>query len=103
MSEPTFPAPTEDIELEIVELCLQVGLPFGEFWYNWFDSSDKPKENHTLHINCKVPWVGQTLKKEILNLKTFKIIKIHKYDLVILPEDQEFQFQYYFHFKTEPI
>ena len=42
MTERTFPAPTEELELKLVEFCLnELHIPFGEFWYMWFVANVK--------------------------------------------------------------
>jgi len=47
-----FVAPTEELEAQIVDLAVSLDIPFGEFWYEWFDSNIKP--NHTVHLDCNI-------------------------------------------------
>lgn len=96
LMRPNFLAPTEDIELEIVEYCINVlQLDFASFWYQWFDSSKTG--NHTMHITCNKDVLDglirtfQTMSfvKEVLSIKK---LDVHAY------EDDIFLF--YIHFKS---
>lgn len=82
-----FIAPNQEIENEIVNFCLdELKIPFGDFWYNWFNSNKEC--NHTLHILSvnNVDVNRENLKKlsfvkRIFNLKVIDLNLInHKVD-----------------------
>lgn len=101
MIESKFIAPTEKIELELIEFCIEkLGLNFGEFWYQWFNSNNP--NNITIHLDCNNNKLIDKIKKEMCNLSFFN--SFHKIDLINMerfnnPED--FSFKYYIHFKKK--
>lgn len=94
-----FIAPTEELEAQIVDLAMSLDIPFGEFWYKWFDSNIKP--NHTVHLECNIGDLTDKVKASFLALPFVE--KIFKVQLVPLPDYCEFRFQYYIHFKSKQI
>ncbi len=94
-----FVAPTEELEAQIVDLAVSLGIPFGEFWYEWFDSNIKP--NHTVHLDCNIGTLTDKVKASFLALPFVE--KIFKVQLVSLPDYHDFKFQYYIHFKSKQI
>ena len=76
-----FKAPTEELELEIVEFCINVlGLGMEHFWYDWFTSNNI--NNATLHINCCSLGMKDFLTKNISKLSFVgKIHEIREMDL----------------------
>jgi hypothetical protein len=99
--EPQFPAPTEEIELNIVEYCLNVlGLQFGEYWYKWFNSNkSETNHNHTLQIECNVSNLSDKIRASLPTV--LNIEKIHKIQEIPLPEWCDFRYQYFIHFKSK--
>lgn len=91
-----FIAPTEDIELQIVEFCLnKLKLEFGEFWYNWFTSNNK--SNATVHINCNKDNIRKLREKFSMLPFVNCIFKVQKNPM----EASDFKTQYYIHFKVK--
>ena len=101
LKEPTFSAPTDALELIIVEYCLDIlKLQFGEFWYKWFPShSHKENNNHSMHIECDVQWLRDTLVKTFPQVSF--VNKVFKIQEIPLPEYCEHRVQYYIHFKMK--
>ncbi len=95
-----FIAPTEELETEIIEFCLnKLNLTFGEFWYNWFSSSRvKTNGNHTIHINTNEEIDITKLKSTFSNISFVKdIFKIVRNNSI----GDEYIYQYYIHFKSD--
>ena len=92
----TFKAPTEEVELSIINNCIDMDLELGEFWYKWFASNKKG--NHTLLIECNESGLSDYIRR----IKEFDSIKIDKFfsvQEIKLPEFCDFQYQYRIHFK----
>lgn len=96
-----FKAPTEELELEIVEFCLNtLGLGMGQFWYDWFTSHNI--NNATLHINCCSLGMKDFLTKNISKLSFVgKIHEIREMDISNFIEPEEFPIKYTIHFKIK--
>lgn len=68
-----FPAPTEELELKLVEYCMNVlNLEFGDFWYDWFPS--RLIGNHNIQISSYSK-VDEKILRETF-LKYFDAVKI---------------------------
>lgn len=71
-----FPAPTEEIELKMVNYCMDtLHLPFGEFWYAWFPAHAKNR-NQTVHIECNVDGLEEIIRQTFSNV--VEVEKFHK-------------------------
>lgn len=93
-----FKAPTENIELEIVEFCINIlGLDISQFWYDWFTSASKT--NATLHINCCSIGMKKFIRENISKLSF--VNKIHEVKELNLEnyETNDFPIKYTIHFK----
>jgi hypothetical protein len=105
---PSHVAPTNELEIELVSLCIEkLGLTFGEFWYKWFSSSSVlATGNHTIHINSNQRIKLDTLRAEFSKLPFFvKMLRLNEIDIHKLYEGQsieevEFRYQYFIHFKS---
>lgn len=96
--EYVFTAPTEELELKLVTYCTNVlNLELGEFWYSWFPSH-AGNNNQTIHIECNVDNLESLIRETFHQF--VEIVKFHKLVKNSLPDDHEFKFQYYIHFKS---
>ena len=95
-----FKAPTEELEAAIVDFALTMGIPFWEFWYNWFPSSrNNENRNHTIHLECNIKSMAETIK---MRFAVEEIVeKIFRVTEIPLPEYCEYRYQYYIHFKMK--
>ena len=98
MIEPVFIAPTEAIELAIINYCVEeLELPFGEFWYKWFDHNKE--NNHGIHIECNVVGLRNRIMNTLKKLDTVELVKFFEVREVPLPDYCEYKYQYFIHFK----
>lgn len=75
LNEQPLTMPTEQLELNVIEYCMNVlGLPFGEFWYEWFPSNKI--DNYALHITCNVNGLRGKVKATINQIKGIEVVKI---------------------------
>ena len=93
-----FKAPTEDLEKQIVEFCMnELGFELGEFWYSWFTSRNT--ENASLHIDCNIKGLSEVISYKLAKQNFIdKIFKIQECPM----HDEEFEIKYHIHFKTQP-
>ena len=95
-------APTEKIELAIVNYCVEtLGLEFGEFWYKWFDSNKE--DNHSLQIECDVAGLVEKIRKTLKQHDDINVVSFYELREIPLPDYCENRYQYNIHFKKEPL
>lgn len=81
-----FVAPTEELELKLVEYCLNVlNLEFGDFWYDWFPS--KIKGNHNIQITSYGKVDEKVLRETFL--KYFEGLKIFSIQILDISQHVE--------------
>jgi hypothetical protein len=106
--ESTFPAPTQKLELKLVELAInEFNLNLDNFWYNWFPANIK--NNHSLHLNSDVLIDSNLIREkfklyfDVTKIFSIKIIDLHKLHQFYADEIDEvyedFRFKHIIHFK----
>ena len=86
------------IETEIVEYCInELGLVFGDFWYEWFDSNKQG--NHILLIKSKERIADGKVRETFPALSFVKeIIRVRPCPVYF---DEDFKFEQYIQFRTK--
>jgi hypothetical protein len=91
---------TQEIENEIVNFCLnELQIPFGDFWYEWFNSNKKG--NFTLHIksNGNISITKEKLFKLSFIKKIFKLSFFNKRSYGYFEDD--LCYEYIIHFNED--
>jgi len=100
MSSGAFKAPTEDIELELINFCVeQLELGFGDFWYQWFTSNNI--DNASIHIDCNDDNLTEKIRKQFSSLSFFDFFHKGGIKLISMPEYTEFRYKYHLHIKLK--
>jgi len=79
-----------------------LGLPFGEFWYQWFDTNNP--NTMMLHIDCNDGKIDNKIKDEFEHLSFFdSFIKggIKKLDMTKFESPEGFDFKYHLHIRKK--
>jgi len=103
MKEIKFPAPSEELELKLVDFCLnKLNLKLGEFWYQWFQAASFDKTgNSMIVIQTNHNHLLGTIKDKIGN--AFDIEKIHSVKLLDISNwvmyNEDFKLNYRIHVK----
>jgi len=103
INQQTFTAPNEKLEIAIIEYGINtLKIPFGEFWYKWFDSHrNKENNNSTLHFECNDGTLLEKIKETFPMIEELNFLKFHEIKVISLSEWNDFKFQYFIHFKTK--
>lgn len=97
MENKTFKAPTEELEQQIIEFCLNVlGFALGGFWYKWFTSNNP--DNATVHICCCSSGYSEMIRKEFASLPFVE--SVYKVTECNTPHEEE-PYMYHVHFKLK--
>lgn len=103
INDQPWTAPTEELESVIMNYCMNVlKLPFGEFWYKWFESSSyEQTKNMSLHIECNDGKLIEVIKQTLNKIPEIPIQKYFKLQCLPLPEYCDYKFLYHLHFKKQ--
>jgi len=81
-------APTQEIENEIVNFCLnELKIPFGDFWYEWFSSNKKDNFNLRIKTVNKIDINREQLLRLTFIKTIFKITNLDLAEIFCMQDD----------------